>query len=276
MNKYKANLMDFKIKRICQICGEEIGLYVPSIHPKTCSPECLKKLRSMQTSGYNNPNYRNGKNFLNHYCIDCGKLIDKSGRSIRCHRCRIIAFPALPNGHNQAAKIKIGEKSKTKFTAEYRKKTRDKYEKLGIWLPLNQINPYKLYCRQSNWIERMFNYGSEKELNLLKEFGVFSSKNTKGVVRDHKYSRYSGFKHQINPIILRHPANCEIILHKDNVKKAKTKHRYKDGDSMTLEDLFSSILNFTKQWKEQQQCVDAVKKHLNEKKEVALIGGVSV
>ena len=35
---------------------------------------------------------------------------------------------------------------------------------------------------------------------LLKEFGIFNSySNTKGVVRDHMYSRLSGFKNGVFP-----------------------------------------------------------------------------
>lgn len=35
-------------------------------------------------------NYKHGKYCTSHYCQDCGKEIDKKGRSIRCHKCDTI------------------------------------------------------------------------------------------------------------------------------------------------------------------------------------------
>ena len=60
----------------------------------------------------------------------------------------------------------------------------------------------------------LLSFQSLNEINLLKQFGMFNIEtNTKGVVRDHIYGRKSGFKEKVPPEILRHPANCEIILH---------------------------------------------------------------
>lgn len=144
-----------------------------------------------------------------------------------------------------------------------------------MWIPLDQKTPYQIYSKEANWIERMFDYSSKKELSLLKEFGVFNSKNnSKGVVRDHKYSRYSGFKNKINPILLRHPENCEIILNKNNISKAKKNHRYEDGDSITLEQLFLDIINFKKEWKEQEICLNLIKEFKMKNGGILLVGDV--
>jgi hypothetical protein len=79
------------------------------------------------------------------------------------------------------------------------------------------------------------------------------------MVRDHKYSRYSGFINKISPIILRHPANCQLIFHNENVSKAKKGHRYEDGNSISLEQLFNDIINYSKDWKEQNICLKLIK-----------------
>lgn len=43
--------------------------------------------------------------------------------------------------------------------------------------------------------------------------------NIDGVSRDHIYSVFDGFKNNINPEIIKHPANCRLVLHKENNKK---------------------------------------------------------
>ena len=168
----------------------------------------------------------------------------------------------------------IGKKSKAKFTDEFRKKQRATYEKLGLWIPIRDLKPYVLYCRKANWIEQMFNYLTIEELKTLKKIGLFSSNNTNGMVRDHRYSRYSGFKHKVPPVLLRHPANCQLITHKQNLSKAHSKNRYQDNDSISLEQLFSLIKQYKPQWKEQKMCLKAIKKYQRSDTKV-MIGGKS-
>ena len=45
-------------------------------------------------------------------------------------------------------------------------------------------------------------------------------------VRDHIFGRKNGFVLGVFPEIIRHPANCQIITHSDNIKKS-----LKNGDS---------------------------------------------
>jgi hypothetical protein len=80
----------------------------------------------------------------------------------------------------------------------------------------------------------------------LKEHGVFNSKlNRHGVVRDHKFSRKHGFIQQVFPEILRHPCNCQALTVGENSSK-------REKSSLTLEQLFSSIENYDKDWTEQE------------------------
>jgi len=223
--------------------------------------------------GKDNGRYVDGHTLKIKYCIDCGKR--KSWVGERCRHCAILEnrkkYSRIGVKHTSETKKIIGLKSSAKFTEEYKKEQRKKFEALGIWVPLNEVEPYKLYCRKSNWNKRMFEYLSSKELILLKEKGLFSSTNTKGVVRDHMYSRYSGFKNNIPPILVRHPVNCHLITHADNLSKAKKKHRYKDGDSITLEQLFKRILKFKLDWHEQKECLLTMKNYKENTK--MIVGG---
>lgn len=72
----------------------------------------------------------------------------------------------------------------------------------GRWIDNKDRDPYKVYRKDCDWIERMFNLVEGKEQELLFSLKVFNSKtNTKGVIRDHKYSRKSGFNAKVFPEI---------------------------------------------------------------------------
>jgi DNA-directed RNA polymerase subunit RPC12/RpoP len=79
--------------------------------------------------GKNNPNYKHGKCCTFHYCLDCGKSIDKMGRSIRCPKCNIThKHPSKGKHHSKETCKIIGKKSKAKFTKKYISKIQQKYQ----------------------------------------------------------------------------------------------------------------------------------------------------
>lgn len=90
---------------------------------------------------------------------------------------------------------------------------------------------------------------------LIEKHGWYSTpgsrkgiKNLNGVSRDHKISISYGFEHDIDPKIISHPANCELVLHKDNQHK-NTKC------SITLDLLMIRIKKFEElypNWREWQ------------------------
>ena len=195
----------------------------------------------------------------------CGNSrLPKETRSIyakNTHRNRLPeSYRHFPSDET---KRKIGQKSKQKFTPEYKKRIRKSLEEKGLIIPLEKKDDYILYKDFSNWIKKMFDIiSNEKELFLLAEHGVWNYKTNKGgVVRDHKYSRYSGWKNGVFPEILRHPVNCEIILQKDNIKKKRG--RYEDTDSQTLDELFNRIKEYKGTWEEQNICIALIEKYNN-------------
>ena len=99
----------------------------------------------------------------------------------------------------------------------------------------------------------MIKYASKKEKVMIKKYGIFNAfKNTKGVVRDHKYSRWSGYNENVNPILLRHPVNCEWIKHSENVSK-------RGKNTISLENLIDRIIRFKSKWKEHEMCLEIIK-----------------
>jgi len=48
---------------------------------------CSEAQKALKNVGKKNPNYKHGKCCNENYCVDCGRKIDKIGRSIRCYKC---------------------------------------------------------------------------------------------------------------------------------------------------------------------------------------------
>ena len=69
------------------------------------------------------------------------------------------------------------------------------------------------------------NYPDEFDFQLIESHGWYKAKNRgdnlNGISRDHIISVAAGFKNMINPLILAHPANCQLLRHNDNVSKGK-------------------------------------------------------
>jgi hypothetical protein len=150
----------------------------------------------------------------------------------------------------------ISEKSSAKFTINYKKRIRKLREANGTCIPLTMVDDYLFYSCISNWIERMYDYITDhSQLDLLKKYGVRNVKtNVSGVVRDHIYSRKSGFINSVFPEILRHPCNCQLLTHKENIRKL---------DHYTSYELFKNILTYNGTWKEQALCETLIKKYLD-------------
>ncbi len=166
--------------------------------------------------------------------------------------------------HSEESKKKIGQKSKERMSdLEYMSKYRKTMEDRGHWVPLEYKDDYDVYAKESNWIEPMWNLIEDSnQLKILKEKRIFNNKtNTKGVVRDHRLGRYQGFKHGVFPEILRHPCNCQIITHSQNVKK----RHYNEGE-ITKEDLFDIIEKYQGIWKEHKLVLQKIKDYKNGKR----------
>jgi len=111
--------------------------------------EC--QLVSLKNKKHLNGNYKHGKCCTKHYCVNCGKEIDKIGRSTRCNKCagKILSKLFLNRKVSEETKMKIGIASKKKFTKEYKQKIKRKHngrkkkESNGYYLIKVYKHPYK-------------------------------------------------------------------------------------------------------------------------------------
>lgn len=100
-----------------------------------------------------------------------------------------------------------------KCMVEYRRKDMDKYKK------------YKL---DTNFKFSLNDYPDEFDFSLIEKHGWYSPTNKKnnldGVSRDHIISVKDGFEKGIDPFLLSHPANCQLMIHNENVSKYTNSH----------------------------------------------------
>lgn len=163
----------------------------------------------------------------------------------------------IPSPSHETRK-KIGEKSKLKFTEKYLNRVRKVNEDRGIWVPIEKKDDYIFYRELSNWKYQVLTentIGIEK----LKFNKLYDKKNRNkdSLVRDHMYGRKNGFLNGVFPELLRHPANCQIISHSDNIKKSKKKN----DCVITLNELLEKIKNWNIFYEEQEICITFVKKY---------------
>jgi hypothetical protein len=236
-----------------------------------------RRTYSTMMSGQNNPNFANkwsdeqrkiqSESKTNQfktnpaYAYKCGK----SNRGIKFSEERIKSMhqhrssDSYSHPHTEHSKKLIGIKSKEKWTDEYKINFRQKMEELGHWTPLDNINPYKTYYINSNWICSMIDFFDENALSNLKMFGIFSNKNTKGWVRDHIVPRKLGFEFNIPYQLLRHPVNLQFISHSKNISKGFNDRKLTDEEKQSIiHTLYKKITQFNGIWVEHQHCLSLV------------------
>ena len=126
--------------------------------------------------------------------------------------------------------------TKNKFYCN--RKCKQNYERTNM----SEFNRYKLDCQ---FKFNLSNFPTEYDFFLIEEYGWYSPKNKKnnlfGVSRDHMLSIKEGYNLGIDPKIISHPANCQLLPHSKNVSKHKK-------CSISLEDLLTKIENFNKKY----------------------------
>ena len=273
---------------ICSNCKKPFFRFPSTVRNENavfCCKKCFYEYMKTSMLGENNPNYGNKwdektkqkvseivkqryikRPELKELCaVNKGKKLFETSKKLKEY---YKTHKPTMYGKKLSEKSKkiIGEKSKKKFTTEYKERMRKQYETLGYWIPLENKADKEIYYKEANWKQNMFNLiYDENQLKLLTDYNVFNSiTNPKGVVRDHMYSRRSGFENGVFPEILRHPCNCQILTNRDNIMKKRQK--YIDGNHLTLEELFNKIINYKKEWYEQDLVIKLIEDYKNGKR----------
>ena len=102
------------------------------------------------------------------------------------------------------------------------------------------------YRADASFDFNVFDYPEEFNLDLINKHGFYSAanrgNNLNGISRDHMYSCKMGLINNIDPKILRHPANCKLMRHNDNISKHSE-------SSITIEELLERIYIWDKTYR---------------------------
>jgi len=108
------------------------------------------------------------------------------------------------------------------------------------------MTSYQKYRSDCQFDFSLNSYPLEFDFTLVEKYGWYSPSNKKnnldGVSRDHMLSIMDGFKLGISPGIISHPANCRLMIHRENTRKY-----YRS--SITLDDLNERIRIFDEKYK---------------------------
>ena len=207
-------------------------------------------------------------------CKNCGKIIPFSKKyslGFCDHSCSASFNNRLNKGskHNlseSGKKVLIESAYRNFFGNKYDRFEKEKsiyYENPSRCLNCNDILEYKfrnrtycnVKCRKEYFLKNVSDYKMYHDLSsfkfslkdfgfsfeLVEKYGWYSAKNrgdnVNGVSRDHMFSVKEGFRRLINPLLLAHPANCQLIVNRHNQSKC-------DECSINIEELENRIKEF--------------------------------
>lgn len=100
-----------------------------------------------------------------------------------------------------------------------------------------------MYKRLSKFEFGIASYPNYYDISLIEQHGWYKAKNhgdnPNGVSRDHIMSVVWGYKNDVNPYLLSHPANCQLMIHRKNSSKGCR-------ESIDVDDLMAKIEMFEK------------------------------
>lgn len=115
-----------------------------------------------------------------------------------------------------------------------------KYCTLKCWVNYTEKNkePFLLYRQRCNFDFKIEDYPNKFDLTLVEQYGWYSpsnkGNNLNGVSKDHMVSVRTGFVLGIDPEVIKHPANCKLMLHRHNQSK-------REKSSITINELIERI-----------------------------------
>jgi hypothetical protein len=170
------------------------------------------------------------------FCKVCGESTYKPKQRIYTKYCSLTCCKNDPDYN-----MLLSEKAKGKtISIAQRKKISEKLKEYRRVHPRKRKDTsiFENYRVQARFIFALKNYPTEFDFSLLAQHGMYKAKNNGdnlyGVSRDHMISVRYGFDNKIPVEVIRHPANCRLLLQSKNASK-------KSKCSMTIEELYKRI-----------------------------------
>lgn len=252
----------------CELCN----ISFENKRSKFCSIVC----RNRWISARNNYKLISEKlKYPQNNCQECGKLYDYNSQQKFCSRSC-----AAKNNNRARSKDTYQKQSETlkrkirngEIQMPFQKNPKITYKKKCIFcdqeFEIAASHKNKKYCnvtcrreaekpkgpkqalaayrRECAFDFALKDYPNEFDFELIKKYGWYAPKNhgnnLSGVSRDHMLSVREGYEKNISPEIIAHPANCQLLVHNENVSKSKK-------SSISLEELRERIQNWDTKYK---------------------------
>lgn len=183
----------FLIKKNCIKCNKEFEVETTETYfdkiKDSCSLKCAnKRKQTEETKQKIRDNFAlKRKELLLHRhldkCLNCDNLVKRKHKKCCSRECS------------------------SAYTKKVYALTRDKHRQ---------------YALDASFQFNLADYSNEFDFSLVESHGWYScKKNTNGVSRDHIVSVNFGYKNNIDPKIIAHPANCKLLRQNDNASKHK-------------------------------------------------------
>jgi len=188
--------------KYCLYCNEQY--FSSEKDTKFCSQSC--------SASHNNKN-RNGEKRI--FSENAKKNIRKATkkRFNVDEKCNI--YYQSPKKCKQCGEIIPYEKRNNIFC---NRECRKQYDRKNMF-------EYQKYYRQCQFNFPLNHFPDELDFSLIEEHGWYQAKNhgdnLNGVSRDHMISIKYAYENNISPEVIKHPANCQLLRHNDNVSKYK-------------------------------------------------------
>jgi hypothetical protein len=177
------------------------------------------------------------------YCSNsCANSCSNSNRTHSDETKAKIRETILNNAGNRVTKTNVHKTTLSKAVTKIRKcRTcceNEIHEPRKLICEDCRMQYYELYRPSCEFDFNINDFQDEFDLTLVNELGWYSpsnrGNNLKGVSRDHIYSVKDGFVNKVDYRLIKHPANCNLMIHSDN----SSKH---DGSGISLEVLYERI-----------------------------------
>lgn len=220
-----------KEKKFCLKCGKELKYG----QHKFCSNSC--------SASYNNKNREYSEEVKQK--IRVGVLLSMGITDIETHR-------------NASTEKKCGYCGRMFTTAKKHQKfcCQECSRRNRRLQEIKNKDERDIYKSQTKFNFSLNAYPDEFDFSLIKENGWYQATNhgdnLHGISRDHMFSVDEGYKQNIDPYLISHPANCKLMKHEDNFKK-------KTECSITLNELKQRVNDWNKKYGVYENKIDYTK-----------------
>src|ERR1035437_9716595 len=230
--------------QICKYCNESFE----NVKPKVFSTHvrwCVKNPSRNNTQNISKAifeHYNRSKGFLTEFeviCVKCGKKVIVKERALEYPK-KEKYFCSLSCANKRVFADETKAKIKTALINRTVRQDRccpqcNKIFSVSIYShqkfccgicnknSRKTTDEYLLYKHKCQFKFNVWKYPKEFDLDLIKKYGWYAASNRGnnlgGVSRDHRISIKFGWRNNISPEIMAHPANCKLMVHSENISK---------------------------------------------------------